>query len=127
MLNIPGPVNNTMHEDGLWADRVENQMITDNNKTIPHGGELFIIGDFSKVGMGREAFKVFFDRRRESIGGGRTVGRDIGNDSIEILLGNREETNRVFTRTHQFAFGGLASPGSRDVPSGQPPPGLGLP
>lgn len=78
-----------MNDDGLWADRVEDQIIPDNDKTVSHTGEFFIMGDFSKMGMRRKALKVFFDRLRESIGGGRTVRRNVGEDLFKILVGNR--------------------------------------
>lgn len=107
VLQEPGQISRSVEDaidqDGPSLDLVENEIILDDQHSIAHGGQPFVVRDFSTVGIARELLNGLLDPVSERDGCRDVVGRDKHHNLFKVSFGNGEESDCVFTRGHGYA------------------------
>lgn len=108
LRDVSRSMDDAMNQDSFLAHRVEDKIIFHHKEPIAQAGQLVVVGYSSQIGMGGKPEKVLLDTIRQGKSGCDVLARHIRYDFLQVLFGDRKEANRVFTRTHECASGGLA-------------------
>lgn len=107
---IPRAVNDAVHVDGLAFNRVEDEVVFDDEILITETGKLFFLGYPTEARVASQQLDVLFDLRCDGLGSGGTIGSDVGDNFCEIVFSDAHETNRVLTPLHGSVCGGPSLP-----------------
>ncbi len=99
-----------MHVDRLTFDRVEDEIVLNNEVAISHADQFFLVGDSPKVWMFGEKPEALFNLCRKPLSCRGSVGSNVGDKLSEVLFGNPQESDAILRPTHGCVFEGPSSP-----------------